>query len=135
MCMLKPSKTIALCHIKAYFVSFIHQTTSKSSEIARPLGDRWLVMVVTRKYHDPARKPPPLFCLMLACRKGGRICGILRYMYMYNVIVLIYQLNSHARMHAHTHTHTHTHTLCSSRCGLSAGATGSWYVCLLPTVS
>ena len=37
----------------------------------RPCGDHWLVMVVTRKYHDPMRKPPPLFWLMLACRRGG----------------------------------------------------------------
>ena len=44
---------------------------SKSTETARPRGDRRSVMVVTREYHDPAHKPPPLFCLMLACRKGG----------------------------------------------------------------
>ena len=37
-------------------------------------------MVVMRKYHDPVHKPPPLFCLMLACRKGGQICGMLWYM-------------------------------------------------------
>ena len=30
-------------------------------------------MVVTQQYHDPVHKPPPLFCLMLACRKGGGV--------------------------------------------------------------
>ena len=66
----------------SFFASFIYQTASKSAEISRQCCNRWLVMVVTWKYHDPAHKPPPLFCLMLACRKGGRICGILQYMSM-----------------------------------------------------
>ena len=38
-------------------------------------------MVVMWKYHHPAHKPPPLFCLMLVCRKGGGgNCGSLQYM-------------------------------------------------------
>ena len=61
-----------MCHIKAYFVVFLHQIASKNTEIAHPRGDRRSVMVVTWKYHDPVHKPLPLFCLMLACRKGGR---------------------------------------------------------------
>ena len=80
LAMLKPLKTIAICHVKEYFVVFLHQTASKSTEIVWPRGDLWSVMVVTRNYHDPAHKPPPLFCLMLACRKA--YCGILRYMYI-----------------------------------------------------
>ena len=67
MWMLKPLKTIATCHVKAYFVVFLHQTASESAEIACPRGDRRSVMVVKRKYHDSMHKPPPLFCLMLAC--------------------------------------------------------------------
>ena len=42
-------------------------------------------MVIMRKYHDPAHKPPPLFCPILACKKRGRISGILRY-YVYNYV-------------------------------------------------
>ena len=49
------------------------------AEIMRPHGNHRSVMVVTHKNHDPVHKPPPLFCLMLACRKGGRICGVLQY--------------------------------------------------------
>ena len=48
------------------------------TEIVRPHGDDWSVMVVTWKYHDPMNKPspgPPLFCLMLACRKGDIFTG------------------------------------------------------------
>ena len=43
-------------------------------------GDHRSVMVVTRQCHDPANTPPPMFCLMLACTKGGRNRGILRYL-------------------------------------------------------
>ena len=39
---------------------FIHQTASKSTEIVRPRGDCWSVMIVRRKYNDPAHKPPPV---------------------------------------------------------------------------
>ena len=78
--MLKPLKTIAICHVKAYFVVFLHQMAGKSTKIAHPRGNRRSVMVVTREYHDPAHEPPPLFCLMLAYRKGGCICRILWYL-------------------------------------------------------
>ena len=50
----------------SYQSVFLHQTPSKSTEIVHPRGDRRLVKVVTRKYHDPAHKPLPLFCLILA---------------------------------------------------------------------
>jgi hypothetical protein len=36
-------------------------------------------MVVRPKCHYPAYKPPPHFCPMLACRRGGRNRGILQY--------------------------------------------------------
>jgi hypothetical protein len=36
-------------------------------------------MVVRRKCHDPAYKPPPHYCPMLACRKRGPNRRILRY--------------------------------------------------------
>ena len=55
-----------------FFFSFIHQTASKSTEIARPRGNHQSVMVITRHSHVPAHKPPSLFFLMLGCRKGGR---------------------------------------------------------------
>ena len=45
-------------------------------------GDHRSVMVVTRQCHDPVNTPPPMFCLMLACTKGGRNRGILRYWYV-----------------------------------------------------
>ena len=36
-----------------------------------PRGNRRLVMVVSRRHHDLTYKPPPHFCLRLACQKGG----------------------------------------------------------------
>ena len=38
-----------------------------------PRGNRRLVMVVTRRCHDLAYKPPPNFCLRLACQRGGGV--------------------------------------------------------------
>ena len=54
-----------LCSTLSLFSSFAHQTAREIAEIARPRGIRRSVMVVTRKYHYPAYKPPPLFCPML----------------------------------------------------------------------
>ena len=55
----------------SFFSSLIiHETASKSTEIAHPHSDRQLVIVVTQKYHYPTHRPPPLFCLMLTCRRG-----------------------------------------------------------------
>ena len=55
-----------MCHIKVVF-----KQPGKSTEIVHPRGSRRSVTLVTQKYHNPANKPPSLFCLMLACRKGG----------------------------------------------------------------
>ena len=76
---LNPLKAIAVCHIKAYFAIILHQTASKSTEIAHSCGNCRSVMVITRNYNDPTHKPPPLFCLMLACRKGDVFAGFICY--------------------------------------------------------
>ena len=55
----------------SYQSVFLHQTARKSTEIARSHGNHRLAMVLMQKYLNPTHKPPPLFCLMLACRKGG----------------------------------------------------------------
>ena len=60
-----------MSYLVIFSSSFAHQTARKSAEIACPRGIQWSVMVVTRKYNDPANKPPPHFCPMLACTKGG----------------------------------------------------------------
>ena len=55
----------------------------ESTDITRPRGIQRSVMVVRRKCKDPTNKPPPHFCPMLACTKGGRNRGILRYVNKY----------------------------------------------------
>ena len=79
----KPIKTVAtasklvicviLCLTLSFFSSFAHQTARESTEIVRPRGMCRSVIVVTRKCKDPANKPPPHFCPMLACTKGGGV--------------------------------------------------------------
>ena len=85
--MLTPVKTIAIistiavCEILRLTLSFfLLFHPSNSLYIMRLHGDHRSVMVVTRQCHDPANTPPPTLCLMLACTKGGRNRGILRYL-------------------------------------------------------
>ena len=40
---------IILCLILLFFSSFAHQTARESTEIIRPCGIRWLVIVITQK--------------------------------------------------------------------------------------
>ena len=56
----------------SYSVVFLEsQTVRESTEITCPCGIRRSIMVVTWKFNDPANKPPPHFCPMLSCTKGG----------------------------------------------------------------
>ena len=52
---------VTLCLTLLFFSSFAHQAARESTGIAHPCGIRRSVMVVTRKYKDPAYKPPPTF--------------------------------------------------------------------------
>ena len=88
----KPIETVAtvstlviLCHnstIIAYIVAFLEFLPTKQSEkckeIACLCGICWSVMVITQQHHDPAYKPPPLFCPIMT-ERGGR--GYLRVCY------------------------------------------------------
>ena len=68
---------VMLCvTLSFFFSSFVHQTAGESTEISCPHGIQQSVMVVT-EYYDPANKPSPRFCSMLACARSGRNCGIL----------------------------------------------------------
>ena len=69
-----------LCH-------FSPSNSQQKYRVACTCGDRRSAMVVTRKYHDPAHKPPPLSCLMLVCRKGS--------VYLWDSTVCTYKKNMH----------------------------------------
>ena len=72
-----------LCHIMPYLVVFLEFFPPNSQRKYRDRTPTWhstVVMVVARKCNDPAYNPPPYFCPILACTKGGgRNRGILRY--------------------------------------------------------
>ena len=64
---------VMLCLTLSFFLRFARQTTRECTENMRPCVIRWSVMVVMRKCKDPANKPPPHFCPILACTKGGGV--------------------------------------------------------------
>ena len=68
--------------------TYWNQAARESTEIARLRGIRRSVMVVTWQCNNPANKPPPHFCPMLALHKGGggvitRFCGASSIVYIF----------------------------------------------------
>ena len=81
---------LSICVISRLTLSFFSiKQLVKVRTSACPRGDCQLVTVVIMQCRYPANTPPPLFCLMLACRKGGRMGGILRYVVCFTVEVLL----------------------------------------------
>ena len=66
-----------LCHIMTYFIAFLKFCPSNSRRKCSDRVPMWHSLVDNGChmyiYHYPTNKPPPLFCPISACTKGGGV--------------------------------------------------------------